>query len=374
MIKNPATLKRIALGACFGVAGFFVSFSAWSASDAPLYIVQGVKADATASSSSAAREKAVTEARKKAYDIVLNRIIIDDEKPKVSEPQASELMNFVSEMSVMNEKTSSVRYMADLDFHFNDSEIKKYLEKNSTGYTNTISKPVLLLPIYTDGKSIVFADGDNPWLQYLAGLKMPVSVLPLIIPIGDEEDADHTSALLSGRYDAESIDNLKKRYKTDRIVVAEMQEYESAKGVSFSLYDLTEEGLGNDSLNFTVSGEKSSPEKIKAAAFNTIRKKLEQEWKKDNVVYFSEASAITVLIPFKDISEWVSIKNTMDKMPIIEHYELKAVKKDRLQVSIVFGRNIDRLMELMDTNGLLLKAADKNTWVLYKKNPNNHKK
>ena len=244
--------------------------------------------------------------------------------------------------------------------------VKKYLESHGTGYVNNVSEPVLLLPVYTDGKSIVFAEGENPWLQYLIGLKMPASVLPLVIPTGDEEDAEYTAALLGGRYDREQIENLKKRYGVSRIVVAEMQEYEGVKGASFSLYDLTEEGLGDDSFNFTVSG-KSSSDKIKEKAFDTIHKKLEQEWKKDNVVYFSEASVITVLMPLSDVSEWVKIKEILDKMPIVEHYDLKAMKKDRLQVTITFGRSVDRLVELMGAKGLSLEPLDSGAWILYKK-------
>lgn len=361
-----ALLKKVVFTACFVAAGALSPFSAWAASDDSLYIVQKVKADKTAGNAAAARDYAIAEARKTAYNTILDRVIIDDEKPKLPMPSNAELVNFISEMAVMNEKTSSVRYMADLDFRFNGAEVKKFLEHHNIGYINTVSDPVLLLPIYTDGKSIIFADGKNPWFDYLSGLKMPVSVVPLLLPAGDEDDSEQMQALLSGRYDSENIENLKKKYGAGKIVVAEMQEYDEAKNTAFSLYELSEKGLESDSFNFTVSG-KGASDKIKAAAFATIRKKLEQEWKKDNVVYFSEASVITALIPLRDMSEWVNIKKKLDKMPIIEHYDLKAMKKDRLQVNIIFGRSIDRLTELMNSHNLILEPLDGGAWLLYGK-------
>ena len=113
---------------------------AYAAPDEPLYFVQGVKADKTASSAAVAREKAVNDARKKAYDVVLGRIVLTEEKNKIPNPSNLELVNFVSEMAVMNEKTSSVRYMADLDFRFNSGAIKDYLEKNNIGYVKLFKR------------------------------------------------------------------------------------------------------------------------------------------------------------------------------------------------------------------------------------------
>lgn len=339
---------------------------AYAAPDEPLYFVQGVKADKTASSAAVAREKAVNDARKKAYDVVLGRIVLTEEKNKIPNPSNLELVNFVSEMAVMNEKTSSVRYMADLDFRFNSGAIKDYLEKNNIGYVNTVSEPVLLLPVYTNGKEIILAEGENPWLNFLSGIKKENSVVPLVFPVGDEEDIARTQALLSGRYDNEDMENLRGRYGASKIIVAEMQEYEDAKNIAFVVYELDQEGLDDENFNFTVS-KNASPDKIKSAALATIRKKIEEDWKKDNVVYFSSASVITVLIPLHDLAEWVKITKKLDKMPIIEHYDLKAMKSDRVQIDIIFGRSIDRLVKLMNEADLILEPVAGGVWALYEK-------
>src|SRR3982750_3742865 len=80
--------------------------------------VEGIAVDVTADSAQAARDKALVQAQRKAFDQLMQTLVQPQDlarAPKVSDAQIADM---VLDFDIESEKTSAVRYIGKLNFRF----------------------------------------------------------------------------------------------------------------------------------------------------------------------------------------------------------------------------------------------------------------
>ncbi len=102
-----------------------------------------------------------------------------------------------------------------------------------------------------------------------------------------------------------------------------------------------------------------------AAAANTIISKLNDEFKENNAVHFSEASSVVVIVPISSVKDWLEVKKRLDSAAFIKHYDLQAMRKDKVQLTVFFSRSLERLRSELAAGGLTLKQTGSGLWILY---------
>ena len=111
---------------------FFVMLSAGSVRAAPIdtkmFSASGIQVDVTAKTAAAAREQAMQDGQKRALMVVMERITPSYVVEQLPELVPDDILNFVQDISVLNEKTSSVRYMATLEVRFKGKSIADVLD------------------------------------------------------------------------------------------------------------------------------------------------------------------------------------------------------------------------------------------------------
>ncbi len=338
--------------------GHSLAFEAGS--DEPLYTVSGIKVDKTASSAAIARERAMLDAEQKAYGTVLGRISLPTDSENLNAPTIDELANMVDGISINGEKTSSVRYIGTLTVSFKPKAVKSFLETNGVPYINAISAPVLIIPTITDN-SVNSFDPDHSSFVVWRNYKDASLIVPIVLPESEGDLKDLISDFLK---DETTLPALKKAYDVNKVYVAKISENTSDSNMTFNL---SEEGGENvQPFKFTVSTNVGKAKAYKAA-FDTIVSKLENDFKKGNVVEFSSASSITAVVPIDSIADWLKVQKKLSSIAIIDHYELQAMRSDKVQIIIYFGRGINRLISEMAMAKLVLEEGSGGIWVLYEK-------
>ncbi len=129
-----------------------------------VFTVTGVAVDVTADTAAAAREAAHAEGHVKALDKLLARLLPGDELSLVRPLKPAEILAYVQDFSVANERTSDVRYLAELTFRFRPEAVRELLRANGLKHAETMSKPVVVLAIFgVEGAAVLWGEG-NPWL------------------------------------------------------------------------------------------------------------------------------------------------------------------------------------------------------------------
>ncbi|MBO7332872.1 MAG: hypothetical protein J6U64_04330, partial [Alphaproteobacteria bacterium] len=70
---------------------------------ADLFLVERVHTDVTDKDATTAREKALTIAQEKAFSILLDNLILEEDKSKIGMPQTTEILNLGEDFSVSEE-------------------------------------------------------------------------------------------------------------------------------------------------------------------------------------------------------------------------------------------------------------------------------
>ena len=153
-----------------------------------VFTVTGVRVDVTGETAAAAREAAHADGHVKAMAKLLARLLPREELTLLRPLEAPQILAYVQDFSVGNERTSDVRYLAELTFRFRPGPVRELLRYNGLQHAETMSKPVVVLPIFGVEDEVVLWGEANPWLATWAARPPGGWLVPLIVPLGDLGD------------------------------------------------------------------------------------------------------------------------------------------------------------------------------------------
>lgn len=324
--------------------------------DSKMFSASGIQVDVTADNAALAREQALSDGQKRALMVVMERITPAYVVEQLSELVPDDIINMVQDMSVLNEKTSSVRYMATLEVRFNPDSVRELLRQNGLPYVRTSGKPLLILPVYkkSASSSPVLWSEDNAWLRAWVNRKTESYMVPLMVPIGDQSDDAVLDVSKVKKGDLASASALAGRYDAEGILVVEMVR----KGASFSVKgaamdETTASEIPN--FSFTVPMTKNTARTL-ALAVRKVVEHLEGVWKREQMVQFNNAASIVVMVPVSDLKQWELIQSRLTRIPLISSYKLQAARAGVLQLTIFFAEGLERLQKEMQKRMLTLSV------------------
>lgn len=322
--------------------------------DTKMFSASGIQVDVTAANAATAREQAMQEGQKKALMVVMERITPSYVIEQLPELVPDDILNFVQDISVLNEKTSSVRYMATLEVRFNPDAVRELLRQNGLPYVRTSGKPLLILPIYRRSASAspVLWEENNPWLRAWVNRNVESYMVPLFVPMGELSDLQTVSVDRILRGDLPAAQDLAKRYEAEGILIVELVR----NGQTFTVKGRAmDEMTASEIPNFTFSVPLTKNTATTfARAVKKVVEHLESVWKSEQMVQFNEAASLVALVPVPDLAQWQKIKGRLDRIPIISSYYLQAARAGVMQLTIFFAENIDRLQKEMNKRMLTL--------------------
>lgn len=315
--------------------------------DLKMFSAGGIKVDVTAETAAKAREQALQDGQKRALMVVMERITPDYVVEQLTELVPDDIINMVRDMSVSNEKTSSVRYMATLDVSFNADAVRDLLRQNGLPYVRTSGKQLLILPVYkrSPAASPVLWDEDNPWLRAWSNRTVESYMIPLTVPAGDLADNNLLNVEQVVQGDLKAAENLAKRYEAEGILVVRM----TRNGAVFTVDAMAmDEATASEIKNFSFTLPlKKNTAATYANAVKKVVNHLENVWKRDQMVQFNEVTPLVAMVPVSTVKQWTVIQKRLDRIPLISSYNLQAARAGVLQLTIFFAENLERLQKEM---------------------------
>jgi hypothetical protein len=115
-----------------------------------LYTVNTIRVDATAESAQTARDAAMAQGRPQAWTRIYRRLTPQAmwaRQPRLTDAQ---LFRLIRSFEVVGERRSTTRYLADVTFHFNPVAVRQTLRQAGIAFTETRSRPALVIPVVDD--------------------------------------------------------------------------------------------------------------------------------------------------------------------------------------------------------------------------------
>ncbi|WP_238318344.1 DUF2066 domain-containing protein [Thalassospira australica] len=347
------SLKNIKMLAATATVAAIMAFPA-SAQD--IFTVTGVHVDESADTAAAAREQALEIGQRKAFEEVVARLTLPEDRAGLEVPETSVITNMVRDFGVSNEKTSSVRYIADMTVRFKDDELRRYLRFRDVSFAELQSKPVMIVPVYRTSGYVTLWDDPNPWREVWSRNVATSGLVPIKAPIGDLTDIGTVSAEQAENGAMERLNQLARRYGADVAVVASAEVTGPTGGetvdVSVTRYDpngapqvfgVQENTLPDETLNETL---------VRAA--KSVQDQLADGWKRANLINYSTGGSLMVFIPITGLKDWAGIEKKLVGLPVVRNSRVVAMSRREVQLSLEFVGSTTQLQTALNQQNLNL--------------------
>jgi hypothetical protein len=341
------------------LAVFATLASPWAAVAADdVFTVSNVAVDATAATAAAARERALQDGQRRAFDQLLRRLTPASERtrlPRLSDPALADL---VRDFEISGEKTSSVRYIANLTVRFKPGDVRNMLRQRGVAFSETPSKPVLVLPVYhTDNGAVLFE--DNPWQAAWAALAPSDGLVTFVVPHNDAADVASITSAQAEAGDAAALRAIATRYGVGDVLVAvahprpDGTSGRNTLDVSASRFGAasTEESIVT---SFTPEPNDVSAYAVFDRAAAAIAERVNESWKESSLLRFGSEQEISARVPLDGLNSLVTVMRGLDGLAPIQRVDLVRVARDEAEVRLRFVGNENQLTLLLAQRDLAL--------------------
>jgi hypothetical protein len=350
-----------------GILLAVVTASSASAQLGDVFTVRGVAVDVTAEAAAAAREAALVDGQRIAFGRLLRRLTLRQDHSLLPALADDEIVEYVRGFEVEKEKASTVRYLAELTVRFKSRAIRRLLRSAGIPFAETVSKPVVVLPVFQAAGTSMLWDEPNPWRQ--AWLELPTgdALVPLVVPAGDLADMADISADQATRAERDRLDAISRRYgAADALVTVasltmDLTANRHVLDVAVSRFGpVIREHMVV--LSFSGTLGETVEDMLRRAAVE-VAGRVEEDWKRDNLLRFDREETLSVTVSLNGLADWLEIRKRLRGVPFIRDAELMSLSRSTAVVRLRFIGDIDQMTLAFAQSDLdLFEGAT--SWVL----------
>lgn len=300
------------------------------AADADLFTVRGVPVDATAETATVARDRAIAEGRRVAFRRLIDRLVPDTQAKQIPDPTDSELQRLVVGFEVANERSSAVRWLADLTVAFDPAALRSRLSALGVAHAETRSLPVLVIPLYDTGGETILWKEPNPWRAAWNDLPPQGGLVPFVVPYGDVADIRDLSPDQATAGDLTALTAITERYGARDAVIARARP-RAGGAVELTVQRLGPSGTDHTMVETVAGADGLDEAKRLAPAVERTVSMVEEAWKNDNLIRPGFETRVTATVPIDSLKRWLTVREALDGLSIVARYQvIQLMRKEAL--------------------------------------------
>lgn len=179
--------------------------------------IQNIEVETQADSVADAKKQALVQARKKAFDEMIKKMVDPKQIDYFSKIEDETIEFLIDSVQVVKETVGSKAYKTTISFYFNKDRIESFLKTKTVEFVVPVNKTMVLIPVLSDGAKTYLFEKENPWFRVWQQASLNQALCTLIVPNGDLTDihtvgaedaiigATHRLQEIAGRYKASSI-------------------------------------------------------------------------------------------------------------------------------------------------------------------------
>ncbi len=332
-------MSRFWLFVLLAVLGLGTPAMAAPAPAPDLFTVSGTKVDASAESAIAARDLAMTQGRPAAWTKLYRRLTAASAWGKQPQLDENALLRLIRSFEVVGERRSTTRYLADVTFHFNPVAVRALLRQSNIAYTDTRSRPVLVVPV-TSGKAGF--DPLSPWAMAWTDPALQQGLVPFVMPIIEGAEAALLSRPDLGQLDWATLAPLARRYNVGAVLVASASE--DAKTVQMVQISAT----GRTAASFAYA------QSTFAADAEVIAERAAEIWKSRTSVDFATRARLTADVAFDSLDDWSKIRDRLGAVRAITGFDVVGLALHEAEINVTYSGRQEQLRDALAQQNLQL--------------------
>jgi len=326
-----------------------------------IYTVRDVEVDVTADNSAVARDKAINEAQRKAFNTLYGRL---SPEPGAKAPDLSDLdiARMVQDFDVQRERSSAVRYLATLTVRFRPANVRSLLQTKGSSYVEVRSKPVLVLPIFqSTGSPPLLWEDRTAWRSAWENYPPPQGMVPVVVPYGELADIADVSASKALEGDPSGFTAIAKRYDAGDVLVAVLgvrgAEPDPSSPNTVKLTRYSPDGTKRSDTVTVPAAPGQSVDAYLTGGVAAVVRSLEDSWRRANTVAAGPEHIIQVSVPISRLDDWVQTRRRLSQVPTVSRVDLLNLSRSSAKLEMHYRGEQEVLRTALAQQDLSLTEA-----------------
>ncbi len=334
------------------------------AEQADVYVVTGVKVQASAPRPEMARAKAVSDGESVALARLLRKLTLPEDHANLPKPDAEALRGIVRNFSVESENQQGDKYTASIAYSFDRETVRAMLEGANIPFLDTPSPPLVVLPVWREEGKPALWDDPNPWREAWMRLEPADTLVDFARPRGDLADLKAISGEEAAAGNRAALGRIGDTYKAGLIAVALGTVEKGQRRIAVQLYDLAN-GRTSAVGVFPAGTDEAGLDKAAAA----IARAIDTTWKKGAVAIEQNAAVVRVRAPLQGLEHWIKIRQSLSSMPQLRALTTISMSPGEALIELRFAGTLAELRRELDQRGMSVTvepaaAGAPETWLL----------
>ncbi|MEM9443172.1 MAG: DUF2066 domain-containing protein [Pseudomonadota bacterium] len=353
------------LAATFSLCMVWLLTAPLHAQTADLYTVANIPVDATAENAVAARTQAHAQGQREGFRKLLRRLVPASDHGRL--PTGVSPDTYVQNFEIQGEQLSNTRYLARMTVAFDAKKVKKLLEDERLPFSERVSPPLVVLPLFTGPDGTFVWPDRNPWWTAWAKTLESERPFRLMMPLGDLEDMTAMTVEQAANGDQLALQRLASRYgaKDGIIASVELLSGQAETGpISIRLGARRVGNVNRSGQPFTLNG--APGETLDAVLENAVvrlQDSLDEQWKSQHTLRLDTGGLIFVDIPIESLADWVKMSRDLEDLPVVSKIEIAAFAQNLVKAQIDYVGDEAGFEQALDRLGLTL-SREEESWLL----------
>ncbi len=321
------------------------------AAQTPVYTVARVAVNAEAEDAVTAKDRAIRAGSQRALRGLMTRLVAfaaHDRLPELGESMVDGLLDgFV----VREERFSSTRYIASLDFTFDAAKVRDLLNRFGLPHTDQQAAPVTLMPVAYRGVA-----GED-WRAVWAALDLAHGLTPLEL-----SSPEAVASLPEGmELSAAAVMALRERLGAQRFVLAAVAVDESNALLRVTMSG--EDAVGSLAFSQSFRIHDGDTRAAAARAARVAHMALEARWRQTALRTQgaldgpAPLESFTLTAVFDSLRAWQEMRQTIASIPGAQDIDVKSLFAGGAEVVLSFPGGRERFARAADAKGLSLNES-----------------
>ena len=294
----------------------------------------------------------------KAFKILINKILINKDKDKVSKVTIQEVKYLIDSFSILNENFINKKYKAKIEVEFDKKKIIKYLDKKRIFLSLPKEVESLVLPILIDTKKYneLYYFNQNIFFNLWNDVSKNSFLINYVLPNEDIEDYLIIKRNINNidKYDFNEI--IKKYNLKNHIILILLKNEKNLRLYSKVNFE-NKTILINKNYNNIDINNKSVVKNI----ILEIKNLYEDKWKSMNKLNTTIELPITLSINSKNFELSKKLENTLKSLDFVSHFKIEKFNNHEIIYRIIFNSTPQKFLEDMKLSGLEIETL-KSVW------------
>lgn len=315
-----------------------------------LFTIRQVKVDETAARASEARRTALAKAELEAYGKLMRKLTQPEGRAKLPELSAQEIQAMISGIEVVDEQSSSRRYLATLDVRFEPGVVNRFLASHKVPHVLGTGRGILVLHAHSRGlvrtlweydAVISDARAQVDWLnrirQYVfARGTMKERSLATVEEVFSSTSQLNSNAIAAG-YGVRSA-----------LMIASSWE-PATKQLAFT-YRSPDEGVRGEGTIDLQSDEQQAL----VAMYDTVLEAIDSAWRSQLLVDTGMGGELEVWIPSVNLADFSAVQDILEEVSLVDNVSIMEIGLPASKLHFTYTGREDQLVLALRYAGLTL--------------------